>query len=68
MLHINKWKNKITKFGNEEIQSNDGDAPKIFFRRDARLTLQTEKMVLTIIVPLKLFNLIYTNFMKIKLS
>ncbi|KAL3999126.1 Ankyrin repeats (many copies) family protein [Acanthocheilonema viteae] len=44
MLHMSKWKSKITKFGNEEIQSNDGDAPKIFFRRDARLTLQKEKM------------------------
>ncbi|MCP9260254.1 Krev interaction trapped protein 1 [Dirofilaria immitis] len=44
LLHMNKWKNKVAKFGNEEIQSNDGDTPKIFFRRDARLTLQKEKM------------------------
>ncbi|EFO17779.2 hypothetical protein LOAG_10719 [Loa loa] len=28
MLHMNKWKSKIAKFGNEELQSTDDDAPK----------------------------------------
>lgn len=45
LLHMNKWKSKIEKFGNEEIDARDDDTPKIFFRRDARLTLQDEKMV-----------------------
>ncbi|VDN92665.1 unnamed protein product [Brugia pahangi] len=56
ILHMNKWKSKIAKFGNEILQSNDDDAPKIFFRRDARLTLQKEKMA--ILTPMAL-SLLY---------
>uniref|UniRef100_A0A9J2P047 FERM domain-containing protein n=1 Tax=Ascaris lumbricoides TaxID=6252 RepID=A0A9J2P047_ASCLU len=43
LQHMNKWRSKIAKFGNEESAKNDDDTPKIFFRRDARVALRTEK-------------------------
>ncbi|VDM96547.1 unnamed protein product [Onchocerca ochengi] len=65
LLHMNKWKSKIAKFGNEVIQSNDGDTPKIFFRRDARLTLQKEKLaVLTPMALSLLYDECRLNYLK----
>ncbi|VDN31400.1 unnamed protein product, partial [Gongylonema pulchrum] len=45
LQHMNKWKSKIAKFGSDETDAHDNDAPRIFFRRDARLTLRDEKQV-----------------------
>uniref|UniRef100_A0A915PUW4 FERM domain-containing protein n=1 Tax=Setaria digitata TaxID=48799 RepID=A0A915PUW4_9BILA len=65
LLHMSKWKSKVAKFGNDEIPSNDGDTPKIFFRRDARLTLQVEKMaVLTPMALSLLYEECRVNYLK----
>ncbi|VDK43447.1 unnamed protein product [Anisakis simplex] len=67
LLHMSKWHSKVAKFGNEETTntSTDDETPKIYFRRDARVTLRTEKA--TKLTPMAL-SLLYEearhNYMK----